>query len=307
MKKIILLIFLTYMTTCLVKAQQDPHYCHFMFLQPSYNPAYCGTEGMINAVAVNRTQWAGMTGSPNTTTLSVDAPVNFLGTHSGVGLTISNDVVGYEKNFLAKFAYAYHINVGTGLLSIGVDAGLYNKTIDGDWQFPDEPESIFGGKTRKMVFDLGAGLLYKVENLTLGFSSVHALEPEIDFSEDGKTYLARHYYFTGAYNIPLANALLDLTPNVIAMSDGNTLQFDININILYNKKILGGVTYRNKDAIALLAGLTIMNDFRVGLAYELGVSKLRKTNIGSFEVMLGYAFMPERSKPAQKSRSVRFL
>lgn len=288
-------------------AQQDPHYCHFMFIQPSYNPAYCGTEGMINAVAINRTQWAGMTGSPNTTTLSVDAPVNFGGTKSGVGLTISNDKIGFENNFIAKLAYAYHINIGTGLLSIGADAGLYNKNIDGDWQFPDEPENIFAGKTRKMIFDLGAGVVYKVENLTLGLSTVHALEPEIDFSEDGKTYLARHYYFTGAYNISLADALLDLTPNVIAMSDGNTLQFDININILYNKKILGGVTYRNKDAVALLAGLTIMNDFRVGLAYELGVSKLRKTNIGSFEVMLGYAFMPEKSKPAQKSRSVRYL
>jgi hypothetical protein len=50
-----------------------------------------------------------------------------------------------------------------------------------------------------------------------------------------------------------------------------------------------------------------MNDIKVGLAYEVGVSKLRKTNSGSFEVMMGYSFMPERSKPAQKVRSVRFL
>ena len=35
--------------------------------------------------------------------------------------------------------------------------------------------------------------------------------------------------------------------------------------------------------------------------------KLRKANSGSFEVMMGYSFMPERSKPAQKVRSVRFL
>jgi hypothetical protein len=50
-----------------------------------------------------------------------------------------------------------------------------------------------------------------------------------------------------------------------------------------------------------------MNDLKVGLAYEAGISKLRKTNSGSIEVMLGYSFMPEKSKPAQKVRSVRFL
>ncbi|MBO7463884.1 MAG: type IX secretion system membrane protein PorP/SprF, partial [Bacteroidales bacterium] len=66
-------------------------------------------------------------------------------------------------------------------------------------------------------------------------------------------------------------------------------------------------TYRNEDAITLLAGLTIMNDIKVGLAYEVGISKLRKANSGSFEFVIGYSFMPERSKPAQKVRSVRNL
>jgi len=158
-----------------------------------------------------------------------------------------------------------------------------------------------------MIFDFGAGIYYNVKNLTLGVSSTHVAEPKLDFSEDGETYLARHYYFVGSYNINLPNTLFDLTPSMILMSDGKTMQADININILYNKKVWGGVTYRNGDAITLLAGLTVMNDIKVGLAYEVGVSKLRKSNSGSFEFLIGYSFMPERSKPAQKVRSVRFL
>ena len=288
-------------------AQQDPHFSFFMFNQVGYNPAYSGTEGMINAVVINRNQWVGLDGGPQTTIMCVDMPVNPAGTQGGVGLTIQNDKIGFENNFSAKIAYAYHIKVGAGLLTIGADGGLFNKTVNGEWQFPDEAEAIFNGKCRKMAFDMGAGVYYNTGGLTLGLSSTHLLEPVLDFSEDGKTYLARHYYFTGAYNIPLANSLFDLTPQVILMSDGNTLQADINLNFLYNKKFFGGVTYRNEDALSVLAGLTIMGDFKVGAAYEFGISKLRKTNAGSFEVMIGYSFMPERSKPAQKVRSVRYL
>ena len=298
---------LTALLTITATAQQDAHYSFFMFNQVGYNPAYSGTEGMINAVAINRNQWVGLDGGPQTTIMCVDMPVNVAGTQGGVGLTILNDKIGFENNFSAKIAYSYHIKVGAGLLAIAADGGLYNKTVNGEWQFPDEAEAIFNGKCRKMAFDIGAGLYYGIGGLSLGLSSTHLLEPELDFSEDGKTYLARHYYFNAAYNIPLDNSLFDLTPQVILMSDGNTLQADINLSFLYNKKFFGGVTYRNEDALSVLAGLTLMGDFKAGIAYEFGISKLRKTNAGSFEVMIGYSFLPERSKPAQKVRSVRYL
>jgi len=307
MKKTLLSLMAAMSIAVAASAQQDAHYSHFMYNQVAYNPAYCGTSDLINATLIYRNQWAGMEGGPQTTMMCADAPVRLFGAQAGVGLSIISDKVGYESNFTAKAAYAQHIMVGTGSLSIGVDAGIYNKSVDGDWQFPDQTEAIFAGKCRKLILDLGAGIYYKVGDLTLGVSSMHVAKPVMDFSEDGETYLARHYYFTGSYNISIPNTLFDVTPSIILMSDGNTTQTDININFLYNKKTWGGVTYRNGDAITLLGGLTIMKDLKVGLAYELGISKLRKTNMGSFEVMLGYSFMPERSKPAQKVKSVRFL
>lgn len=186
----------TALLTLTATAQQDAHYSFFMFNQVGYNPAYSGTEGMINAVAINRNQWVGLDGGPQTTIMCVDMPVNVAGTQGGVGLTILNDKIGFENNFSAKIAYSYHIKVGAGLLAIAADGGLYNKTVNGEWQFPDETEAIFNGKCRKMAFDMGAGLYYGIGGLSLGLSSTHLLEPELDFSEDGKTYLARHYFLT---------------------------------------------------------------------------------------------------------------
>ena len=85
-------------------AQQDPHYSHFMFNQPSYNPAYCGTSGMINGTMIYRDQWMGLTGGPKTLMLSADAPVRLFGTSGGAGITLINDEIGYESNFTAKLA-----------------------------------------------------------------------------------------------------------------------------------------------------------------------------------------------------------
>lgn len=300
--------FLALILMCiLAKAQQDPHFSHFMFNQVSYNPGFCGTSGMINAVAINRNQWMGMEGSPKTLVFCADMPVNYFGQNAGLGFTIQNDKIGFEDNFVAKIGYSHHFSLGPGLLSFGVDGGLFNKAIDGDWKFPDQVEAIFEGKTRKMLFDLGAGVYYNINNLTCYVSGTHLTAPELDFDTDGLTYLQRHFYFGSEYNIILENSLFDITPGFILMTDTKKYQFDINFMVSYNKKIRFGVTYRNQDAISILAGAKIFGDFNIGIAYELGISKLRKANMGSLEFMLGYSFMPEKSKPAQMSRSVRFL
>ena len=101
MKRIFLLLFAVIVFTDL-KAQQDPHYSHFMFNQAGYNPAYCGIEGVINATLLYRNQWLGLEGAPKTMMLTADMPVTVLGRASGVGVTMESDNIGFEKNFTAK-------------------------------------------------------------------------------------------------------------------------------------------------------------------------------------------------------------
>ena len=59
------------------------------------NPAYAGNRGAMNIAAFYRRQWVGVTGSPETMTLSVDAPV--LDKKVGLGLMIINDKIGVTK------------------------------------------------------------------------------------------------------------------------------------------------------------------------------------------------------------------
>lgn len=307
MKKVFIILSVLFLNE-LIFAQQDPHYSHYMFNQASYNPAFAGSSGQINAVVLNRQQWFGLEGAPQTTLLTVDAPFKIFGINSGAALDIYDDRLGFEKNFSAKLAYAYLKNLGAGNLAIGVSAGMFNKSINGEWKFPDQQEQLFSSsEARKIIFDMAVGVYYSLENFYLGISSTHIHQPRFEFIGGGEIFLKRHYFLTGAYNIQLANALIDLTPSFIVKSDATTTQFDLNINLLYNKKFWGGVTYRNKDAVVFLAGTSVFSNIRIGMAYELSLSSIRKANVGSFEVLIGYSFMLGGGPPPRTYRSVRFL
>ena len=81
-------------------------------------------------------------------------------------------------------------------------------------------------------------------------------------------------------------------------------QLDINTNLLYNDKIWGGLSYRLDDGVVILAGLELMKDLRLGLAYDLVVSKIGEN---SFEVMLGYNFDIKVDTQIKRYKNPRFL
>jgi len=308
MKKIIfhILILLTFITNGF--AQQDPQYSHYMFNNVAFNPGFAGTDGLISANLISHDQWLGWEGAPKTRFVSIDAPIKFLG-ESGVGLSIYNDVLGFEKNFNAKLAYSYHKTFGTSKLGIGFDIGFLNKSIDNSsFQFPEIDESdLFSNIDRKMALDLGIGLFYKYDDLFLGFSSTHINRPSLQYDPAGKYKLKNHYILTGGYNMILANALIDMTPSFLLKSDGTTLQYDINLMFKYNKKNWGGVTYRNKDAVVLFVGTSMFSDVKIGLAYDLTLSKIQTVSNGTFEVYIGYSFSIDKTPKVQQYRSVRYL
>jgi len=291
-------------------SQQDPQYSHYMFNTVEINPGYAGMDGVINANLITHNQWIGWDGAPVTQLLSVDAPLKLFGNEAqGIGFSMINDVLGFEKNFNAKFSYSYHKKIGeSGKLGIGFDLGFLNKSIDGEFKFPEITEGdLFSNISRKMVLDLGLGLLYSNKNWYLGVSSSHINRPSLQYDPSGKYKLKNHYFLTGSYNIQLSNALIDMTPSFLVKSDGTTLQYDLNLLFKYNKKIWSGVTYRNNDALVLFAGTNIINDIKIGLAYDVTLSKIQKVSNGTFEIYVGYSFYFERSPKVQQYRSVRYL
>ncbi len=314
MKKIISFLYLIFIINLAASGQIDPQFTNNMFYKLGVNPAYAGADNALNGLILNRYQWVGMKGAPETLVFSVDASTNLFGTSGGLGLNIISDRLGNFENILINANYAYRTELSFGALSIGVSAGFYNQSVNGDWKGidddrftdPTNDQSVPQGEASQLAFDAGAGLYLTTNNYFLGFSTTHINEATIEFDESARSYLPRHYYLMGGYNIRLADPLFELRPSFLFKSDIATWQLDVNTNIVYNDKFWGGLSYRVDDAVALLMGLELANGLKVGYSFDLVTSAIGYYGFASHEIFVSYSVTLERNR-SQKYKSIRYL
>ncbi len=286
------------------EAQQDPQYSQYMFNQMAVNPGYAGSHDAICATLVNRNQWVGFDGHPNTSVFHINGPINRI--NSGVGVTFLSDKVGYDQNISVGLDYAYRFNLGPGKLGVGISGLFINNALKSSWYIPNgswetdgaipkENESVSG-------FDMGLGLFYRTEQVNLGISTTHLLEPTLNYFK-----LKRHYYISAGCLIPLRNPVWEIAPTIWVNSDGTSSQFTGNVNVMYNKKIWGGVGYRLNDAVIGMIGVDLFGGLKIGYSYDFTYTNIRNYSKGSHEIMVGYCFSFVKEKVTQKYKSVRFL
>ncbi len=297
-----------------VSAQQDPLSSQYMFNTLTFNPGYAGINGMVCATALNRQQWVGFNGAPATTTFNVCAPFKPFKINSGVGLLVQSDNIGFDKDISLAASYSYHMEIGQGLLGIGISAGMLNTTINPTWEIPSgdshTPASgdplIPENKESYVAFDAGLGLYYNTDKYYAALSVTHINQPRIKYSK-GEAYISRHYYLTAGYTLQLPNPALELLPSLFVQTDAKAYQFSATSLIRYNKKVWGGVAYRYGDSFIAIVGLELLNGLRLGYSYDFTMSDMGKTSNGSHEFMVNYCFDLGLGKSAMKYKSIRFL
>lgn len=313
MKKLLTTVFVSALGI-VVFAQQDAQFTQNMFNKLLTNPGYAGTSKSICATLLYRQQWTSFPGAPKTGLLSIDAYVPKL--KGGLGLTIMNDQLGFEKGNYAKLAYSFHLPVGPGTLGIGLEGGMLNKSIKGNWIAPDGTTTAAGNITddaiplnnlRATTYDLGLGLFYTTEKIWAGLSSTHL--PEQDLSNLNYT-VARTYYFTAGYNYEI-NPTWELKPSVFVKSVASPTQLDVNCLAQWNRKFYGGLTYRITDAVAAVVGFNYAlpsgANLRIGYAYDYTTSALNVQSKGSHEILLNYCFTVDPPAKRQFHQNVRFM
>jgi len=309
MKKLLIMFFL--FATVGAYAQQDAQFTQYMSNKIFVSPAFAGDKGAICLSGIYRHQWTGFEGNPQTQNFNIDMPVGFL--NGGIGLSVTNDQLGFEKNLGIKLSYAYKTNLGSGDFSVGLALGMLDKGLaNPQWIAPDgstgaSDPSIPQGDQNKIVPDFGFGLLYSTDAFFVSLSSLHLVPFEAEFTTTSSIKLKNHTYLLGGYNIELSPEL-QLQPSVLLKSDLASMQFDLNINAVYMEKLRGGLSYRMNDAVAVLLGYNITDQLSFGYAYDVTTSQLRNFSSGSHEVMLSYCFNIDiPPKTPQRYRNVRFL
>ncbi|MBA3705384.1 MAG: type IX secretion system membrane protein PorP/SprF [Bacteroidetes bacterium] len=317
MKRILTTIVLS-VTILVTFAQQDAQFSMNMFNRLQINPGYAGTNQALCGTILYRDQWDRFGGAPKTGLLSVDYGRIFGG---GLGITIDQDELGFDKTLKAKLAYSYHLSFGTGTLGIGIDAGMIQKSIKGDFIAPDGSTSQQPGNdlsipwdgTAATTYDLGFGLYYTNPRLYVGLSSLHL--PEQSIKQTGSLYdfnykVARHYYVMAGYKFIVGNQL-SITPSVLAKSDASSTQLDINLLGKWNNLIFLGVSYRLTDAIVGIVGLerdlNPKMSAKLGYSYDVTTSAIKNHSNGTHEIMLGFCYKIKKEPKPTSHMNVRFL
>ncbi len=302
-------------------AQQDAQFSMNMFNRLAVNPGYTGANQALCATVLYRDQWNKFPGAPKTGLISVDYGRVFGG---GVGITIDQDQLGFDKTLKAKLSYSYHLALGTGTLGIGLDAGIINKSMSGNFIAPDGTSRDGGGGTDNAIpwsgvasttYDAGFGLYYANNNLYIGLSSLHlpgqaltgksGATATYPLSYDYKFQMARHYYVMAGYKF-VVTPEFDVTPSILTKSDASSTQIDVNVLARFNKLVFIGVSYRLTDAIPLMAGVE-WNGFKLGYAYDVTLSNIKTYSNGTHELMLGYCRKFVKPERKQGHMNVRFL
>ena len=297
-------------------AQQDPQYSQYMFNHMAVNPGYAGSHDAICLTAVHRQQWIGVDGAPVTSVFTAHAPFKLFGASHGIGLTVLSDQIGFYTDVSAGLDYAFRLPIGPGKLGIGVSGIFLNQALKANWYIPnggsaEMDPSIPNPNESITGFDMGFGVFYRADNVFFGISSTHLLEPVLRYAEknEAKYMLTRHYYATAGCLLPLNNPAWEVAPSIMAFSDGAATQFTTNLNLMYNKKLWGGIGYRLNDSFIAMLGFDLFNGIKIGYSFDYTYTSMSKymTAGGSHEVVISYCFNLVQEKVVKKYKSVRFL
>ena len=253
-----------------------------------------------------------------TMNLSFDMPVRFL--HGGIGATVISDKIGFWNNLHAKIDYAFRIQFPRGNLAIGIEAQLFNSSLDmskliGADQFTEDDQITSSNdpvlsdptKQEDFLFDLGAGIYYQIPGqLYIGLSSSKLMQTA---STKLKWDNRRFYYILAGYEwtVP-AYPSLRVLPSALLKTDFSSksaYQLDASALLEWEHRFWGGITYRVQDAIIILGGIAF-GDFKVGVSYDIPTSRISTQSAGSLELFARFCFKIENPpKPPTIYRNTR--
>lgn len=282
-----------------LNAQQEHHYTQFMYNKLLLNPGYAGARGVPSITGIYRNQWIGFDGAPQSALLSFNSP--FLSPKVGIGLTLSQQKIGLQKDFYGALAYSYElaktedISIRLGIMGSIRSRGYDFTKASTDQQQISDP-SLGTGFVRDYSGNVGAGVYGTfMQQFYVGISVPHIYSNNIGRNDDPTLTLvgkeSRHYYATAGAIIPISDDI-NLMPALLLKYVTNTpFDADLNINLDIRKKVTAGLSYRlggdnTGESLDLLVFWQISDQLGIGAAYDFTLSKIKDYSSGSIEIML---------------------
>lgn len=285
--------------TVVCSAQQDSQYTQYMYNTIAINPAYAGSRGALSVFGLYRTQWVGLDGAPETSTFSVNTPLN--NSNLGLGVSLVNDKIGptNENTLSADLSYTVPTSE-TYKLSFGIKAtaNLFNLDMNkldtetqGDLQFQN--------LDNKITPNIGAGVYWHSDKAYVGLSVPNFIETKRYDNDDTAIFKDKiNYYFMAGYVFNLDRLeYIKFKPALLTkMVQGAPLQVDVSGNFMFNDKFVIGLAYRWSASLSAMAGFQVTDGLYIGYGYDHETTNLRKYNSGSHEIFLRFEFFNNYNK-----------
>ena len=274
-----------------------------------------------------RNQWTGIIGAPKTRIFGVQGAIN---DKMKLGGYIVDDKYGLINSLSANLSYAYLVKLNDNhSLTFGLSAIINESSFNlSDVNVDDFNDVVLTMSSIEGVnFDAGFGFKYNWKKLEIGLAIPQLIETRIKYtSPENEDYffdLRRHFNAYLSYFINPTNKKIAFEPSIMFRTARKTpSQLDINLLTWWDQKYWIGLGYRNSGKtwvesanggeyqeinlslansyFIASAGLSVMDNLKLGYAYEISNSNIYTQSNGSHELMLVYTF-GQRSKGSNHS------
>lgn len=285
---------------CLVSefllAQQLPLFSQQTFNRFGFNPACAGSKNSVDALLTYRTHMVNFPGAPTSQSLTVSAPWQVM--NMGLGIRVLNDKIGVSNSFSANLAANYVLTLGTGKLTLGIEIGIDQYSVDWDnlVRYINQDELIPTTNASIKTPNAASGLFYTTENWYFGYSVQNLIASSLSFT--GSESSARKYatQYLNAGGVKKISDDFQVEPFAFLRATKSAWQMDLGSYIVLKQKYGAGLAYRTGDALIVTLKFDLPEKFYLGYSYDVRLGSL--SSYSSHEIMLGYYY--KLLEPARK-------
>jgi type IX secretion system PorP/SprF family membrane protein len=273
--------------------QQLPQYTHYLFNHFGIHPAIAGTRPCVEMRLGYRSQWLNFPGAPKTAFANVHGRImrkkmGFVRNIHGVGMNVESDQMGPFGITRLQFAYAYHVPMNrTMYFSAGLFAGFEQWRVDANKiTLLDYSDPAVGGGSRFVLPVISPGIWMYSNTFYAGLTMKQMFKNSIKVMPDSK--LRQHYILTGGKKIEVGKNNKALIPSVaLKWAAVSAPAIDLNLLFAIDDRYVIGASYRNTDAVALIARINFLRNFSLGYSFDFTTSKLKNASSNTHEIILG--------------------
>jgi len=272
-------------------------FSQYMFNHQSLNPAYTGSKDYTQFVILHRTQWMNFPGAPKSQAFTFNHKMG--SKNFGFGISGINDKIGPISSSRIAIDLAYHLQINSSYLSIGIKTGSNNFNFDenvvqtttpNDLSFTFDDEGEF-------LPNIGFGFYYHSPRWYAGFSVPWFIENE-SFN------IQRHYFGILGGLLRITDSF-EAKPSVLVKhTEGSAFAYDLSVLLLYKTLFWIGPQARSTlekgvpsnefgGGFGVIAGVNLNKSISVGYSYNTSaLGNLISTNHATHEIMLRFDLIP---------------